>query len=106
MAAGRAEFLATPLEEAEFAAGSFDRIFAVHVNLFWTGPAERELTAQRRRLAPGGGIQLYWEAPSEARAEEIAAKATAAVAGHGLSVTALTGRDAPEARFLGILATF
>jgi len=45
--AGRAGFLTTSLDEAEFEPGSFDKIFAVNVNLFWTGPAEREPPALR-----------------------------------------------------------
>jgi len=104
--AGRAGFLTTSLDEAEFEPGSFDKIFAVNVNLFWTGPAEREPPALRRRLAPGGGLHLYWEAPTEARAGEIGAKVAPAVAGHGFSVTTLTGHNVGEARLVGILATF
>lgn len=106
VAAGRAGFLAKSLDEAGFAPGSFDKIFAVNVNLFWTGPAKGEPSALRRRLAPGGKLHLYWEAPSDARAREIAAKVTSAVAEHGFTVTTLTGRSAPAARFVGILATF
>lgn len=95
-----------PLEDAEFEPRSFDRIFAVNVNLFWTRPAARELSALRRWPAPGGGLHLYWESPDEARTEQIAAKVTSAVAGHGLTVTTLPGPGAAAARLVGILATF
>ncbi|MBN6057488.1 class I SAM-dependent methyltransferase, partial [Nonomuraea sp. RK-328] len=56
VAVGRADFLVAALEEAEFADGSFDRIFSVNVNLFWTRSPARELGALRRWLAPGGSL--------------------------------------------------
>jgi SAM-dependent methyltransferase len=41
----------------------FDRVLAVNVNVFWTGPAVRELAVVRRMLHPGGRLVLVYELP-------------------------------------------
>ncbi|GGW85012.1 class I SAM-dependent methyltransferase [Streptomyces lomondensis] len=101
VAAGRAAFHVRSLEDADFAAGSFDKVLAVNVNLFWTRPADAELTALRRWLAPGGVLCLCWEPPDGTRAAEIARKAERAVAGHGFGTR--TVRDGRLVAVLGLL---
>ena len=44
-------------------AASFDKAFAVNVNVFWTGPAVAELAVLRQVLRPAGVIRLVYEAP-------------------------------------------
>ncbi|GGL49001.1 class I SAM-dependent methyltransferase [Planomonospora parontospora] len=92
VAAGRADFLAAALEETAFPDGSFDRIFSINVNLFWTRDPVRELGALRRWLAPGGSLHLCWEPPDEGRVKEIVAAVAPAMEACGLAATALTGR--------------
>lgn len=51
----------------------FDTVFAVNVNLFWTGPADVELELIARVLRPGGRLALVYETPRgtlSARAQE------------------------------------
>ncbi|WP_051705164.1 MULTISPECIES: SAM-dependent methyltransferase [unclassified Streptomyces] len=98
---GRAAFHVLSLEDADFAAGSFDRVLAVNVNLFWTRRADPELAALRRWLAPGGLLCLCWE-PPDGRAGEIAGKAERAVAAHGFETT--TVRDGGLVGVLGALS--
>ncbi|WP_162529738.1 class I SAM-dependent methyltransferase [Nocardioides caldifontis] len=39
----------------------FDRVLAIDVNVFWTGPATAELAVVRRLLAPGGRFVVGYE---------------------------------------------
>ncbi|MEU0197764.1 MULTISPECIES: class I SAM-dependent methyltransferase [unclassified Streptomyces] len=101
LAAGQAAFHVRSLEEADFAAGSFDKVLAVNVNLFWTRPADAELTALRRWLAPAGMLCLCWEPPDGSRAGEIAGKVERAVAAAGFATR--TVRDDGLVAVLGVL---
>ncbi|MFF8230206.1 SAM-dependent methyltransferase [Streptomyces caelestis] len=103
LATGRAAFHTLPLEDADFATGSFDRILAINVNLFWTRPADRELTALRRWPAPGGLLCLCWEPPDRKRAGEIAAKVEPLVAGHGFATEVRRAATARGAGLVGVL---
>ncbi|MER7401361.1 class I SAM-dependent methyltransferase [Streptomyces sp. NPDC000070] len=103
LAGGRAALHTLALEDADFATGSFDRILAVDVNLFWTRPADRELTALRRWLVPGGLLCLCWEPPGGKRAGEIAAKVEPAVAGHGFATEVRRAASARGTGLVGVL---
>lgn len=61
-AAGKIEFIAGDLATASLPARSFDVVFAVHVNCFWTRDAAPELTVVREALAPRGAFFLFYEA--------------------------------------------
>ncbi|MFE1248133.1 SAM-dependent methyltransferase [Streptomyces sp. NPDC058766] len=101
VADGRAVFHLLSLADADFPAGSFDRILAVNVNLFWTGPTDAERTALRRWLTPHGLLCLCWEAPGGRRAEEIAERVGRAVGEHGFETTVV--RDGVLVAVLGVL---
>ncbi|MGI5166553.1 SAM-dependent methyltransferase [Spirillospora sp. CA-253888] len=75
IAAGRARIRTTSLEEAALPPASFDKVFAVNVNLFWTRSPHRELALIRDALRPGGSLRLFYEPPTgvEALAEKVAA---------------------------------
>ncbi|WDV50930.1 class I SAM-dependent methyltransferase [Streptomyces coeruleorubidus] len=103
LATGRAAFHTLALEDADFAISSFDKILAVNVNLFWTRPADRELAALRRWLAPGGLLCLCWEPPDGKRTGEIAAKVEPAVAGHGFATEVRRAATARGAGLVGVL---
>jgi cyclopropane fatty-acyl-phospholipid synthase-like methyltransferase len=76
--ADRARFITASIEEAELGGERYDKAFAVHVAaLHKQGPA---LDVVRERLAPGGRLYLFSQAPgwkgasdAEHAAEEIAA---------------------------------
>ncbi len=61
--AGKAEFLVTSLEEADFGARRFDVIFAVRVGLFDREP-DRAHALATRWLARGGKVRSFFDPPS------------------------------------------
>lgn len=67
--AGRARLWSAALADAP-PDETFDKVFAVNVNVFWLNPA-RELVAIRRVLAPGGRLYLFYEPPSAAQLTRI-----------------------------------
>lgn len=62
IAAGRARLMRTSLADADFAGPRFDKIFAVHVAVFWREP-ERSLGIVHELLAPGGALYLFYQSP-------------------------------------------
>lgn len=65
IASGRARFLRTALADVETAPlGTYDKILACDVNVFWTGPAARELAVVSALLAPGGRLLLACAPPA------------------------------------------
>jgi ubiquinone/menaquinone biosynthesis C-methylase UbiE len=56
LAAGRLELRTCGLDRLDVPAASLDAAFAVDVNLFWTGPATRELGLLHAALRPGGRL--------------------------------------------------
>jgi len=54
------------LADLEVPDQSFDVAISVNVNLFWPGPARRELERLHRALRPGGRLHvLYGPAPGD-----------------------------------------
>jgi cyclopropane fatty-acyl-phospholipid synthase-like methyltransferase len=67
IAAGKVSFRHTVLGDLEEPARSFDKVFAVNVNLFWLDAA-RGLDVVRKLLVSDGSLFLFYEPPSlEAR---------------------------------------
>ncbi|WP_394829380.1 class I SAM-dependent methyltransferase [Pendulispora albinea] len=92
VAAGRAEFRAVTLAEADFARATFDKVLAVNVNLFWTRAPDKELELLRSWLAPGGELFLCWEFPS-AQGAGAAERASRSLEAAGFAVrTKMAGR--------------
>lgn len=44
----------------------FDKLFAINVNLFWTGPAQEELALVRQLLSDNGRLDLFHDSPTTA----------------------------------------
>lgn len=86
IASGKAAIVQADLASVGFKDRLFDKIVAVNVNVFWMAPV-RELAAVRRLLEPVGQLYLFFEPPSPAQAEPIAAKLTANLEAHGFRVT-------------------
>lgn len=82
---GKAVIRHAELASVDFKDRLFDKIVAVNVNVFWMAPAP-ELVAVRRLIEPAGTLYLFFEPPSSAQAEPIAAKLTANLEGHGFQV--------------------
>lgn len=104
VAAGTAVFHTVALEAADFADGSFDRILAVNVNLFWVRSPDRELAALRRWLAPDGVLCLCWEPPDARRAGELAGKVVPAAAAQGFTTEVRTAVTAEGRSLVCVLA--
>ena len=86
VAAGRAVIRHLSLEELEADGERYDKVFAINVNLFWTGAAERELELIRTRLRPGGSLHLFYDgAAAEARSERIVAALVGQLDAHGFT---------------------
>jgi SAM-dependent methyltransferase len=58
---GRAVLEAVALEEADFGAQRFDKVFAFNVAPFWLLPKEA-LAIVREHLAPSGAVYVFWDA--------------------------------------------
>jgi SAM-dependent methyltransferase len=84
IASGRATIELGELPELELPAGSFTKIFVVNVNLFWVRSSATELEVARRLLAPGGGLFLFYDAPSESRLDTVAERLVTTLADDGL----------------------
>lgn len=101
IAAGRARIETTTLEQAPRALGerSFDTVFAINVNAFWTEPAP-SFERARRLLRPRGRVVLVYEPPSAERAEALRRSLPKLLEAHGFIVE--ERRSARFARGFGI----
>lgn len=61
VADGRAVLRTAALEQADFGAERFDKVFAFNVAPFWLQPKEA-LASVRRHLAPDGAVYIFWDA--------------------------------------------
>lgn len=86
IAAGRATVRTVSLADARFGDARFDKIFAVNVNLFWTGAAIRELAVIGTVLARRGALYLFYEPPTAARLRGTVATLTAVLGRNGFAV--------------------
>lgn len=91
VADGRAEFVLGTLEGAELAAaGPFDKVFAVNVNLFWTRDPAHELDLIRGALKPDGSLRLFYEPPSAEQVRSLDTRLTATLTANGFAVESTT----------------
>jgi hypothetical protein len=83
--AGTVEVVHASLAELASPDNTFDRAFAINVNVFWTGAAA-ELDVVRRVLRPGGLLHLFYEPPAASKAAEIRARADTILGAGGFRV--------------------
>ncbi|PZG84049.1 hypothetical protein C1I97_34295 [Streptomyces sp. NTH33] len=86
---GRVRIATTAFTESGLTAAGlsdrrFDKIFAINVNLFWTGPARAELALAADLLASGGALYAFYEPPGD-RLDELAEKVTGTFTAGGFS---------------------
>jgi protein-L-isoaspartate O-methyltransferase len=79
LGAGRATVEQSDLAGFDAPASSFDKAFAVNVNVFWTGPADAELAVLRSVLRRGGVIRLVYGGPPSGGGRDVAPTVTAAL---------------------------
>ena len=72
--------------DSQLQAGSIDKIFAINVNVFWTGDAVAELKAIREALGPEGELLLVYDAPNPERLDEVGDRVTTSLTRAGLTM--------------------
>jgi len=103
VAAGKVSFRHTALKDMTGPAQSFDKIFAVNVNLFWLDAA-RGLDVVRKLLAPDGTLFLFYEPPSLAGRKQAEAKLLAKLEANRFQVLELIEADANRSCLFGVTA--
>jgi ubiquinone/menaquinone biosynthesis C-methylase UbiE len=78
------------LEDAGFPDRSFNKVFAINVNLFWVKDPAHELAVIERMLKPGGTLYLFYEPPSASQVAPLARTVAAALRERGFTVTRRT----------------
>ena len=101
--AGRAVFEVGALEDAEFEAGSFDRIFAFNVNLFWTEPG-KGLDKIHRWLARGGTFTLFYMPPSAEWLSYYGDSLKATLGANGFTVRDIRSQPMAKSAVLAVIA--
>jgi cyclopropane fatty-acyl-phospholipid synthase-like methyltransferase len=85
VASGRLSLEAIELAALATGEARFDKVFAINVNVFWLGPATKELAAVRRALALGGGLFLFYEPPRAERTRQAVERVTAHLRAEGFT---------------------
>ena len=80
------------LEGASFDDASFDRILAINVNGFWTGP-ETSLALVARMLAHGGMLCLVFQPPTASTLGTLARGLADVIPEHGFDVPTVAFKD-------------
>ncbi|OJT27462.1 hypothetical protein BO221_05705 [Archangium sp. Cb G35] len=101
IAEGRAGLWLGELKDFASDAGAFDTVFAVNVNVFWTGPARDELRKLFELTKPGGVVLLVYEAPDARKAERIENALHEKFTAQGFLTTSSKG---PSSKLVGITA--
>ena len=85
VASGRLRLAAVELAELDAGEARFDKVFAIDVNVFWLGPAKKELAAVREALAPDGRLFLFYAPPGPERARQAVERVSAALRAEGFA---------------------
>jgi SAM-dependent methyltransferase len=96
--AGKARFIASSVEHADLGDESYDKIFAVHVAALHRPGKALEIV--RSRLAPGGSLYLFSQAPGwedAGQAEEFGAELGRVLEDAGLALEGVRVGPGPSA---------
>jgi cyclopropane fatty-acyl-phospholipid synthase-like methyltransferase len=93
------------VEDADYPPATFDTVFAVNVNTFWTRDARADLARIRRWLVPGGRLILVYEPPSADRAEAVASSVGDAMRAVEFEVGIATGGTSSGAALIAIIGS-
>jgi len=99
---GRLSVQKTSLAALEVAPASFDKAFAINVNVFWVADPRRELEVLSRALRPGGTLYALYGAEGSTSGDRITSLVARSLAEHGFTdvmvVTADSGLGATGRR--------
>ena len=101
---GKAVFESATFADARLEAQSFDKIFAVHVAVFWRRPAET-LARVRELLAPGGRLYLFNQAPGWSAigsADAFGRELAGVLSDHGFAVDEVFTENLKPAPVVGV----
>ncbi|GAA1722422.1 hypothetical protein GCM10009809_17630 [Isoptericola hypogeus] len=104
VAGGRARVEQIAVEDADLPPGTYDAIFAINVNVFWTGTDPALVGRLLRALRPAGRLVLAYEPPSPDRVPVIEARLRGALEGVGATVS-VAGHPLGRSRLLVTEAT-
>ncbi|MBA2308659.1 MAG: class I SAM-dependent methyltransferase [Pseudonocardiales bacterium] len=79
------------LDELVVPAQSFDRAFAINVNLFWVRSPAPELAVLRQAIRPDGMVYLLYGAASPTSTERVTASISTALRVHGFTAVEIIG---------------
>lgn len=82
---GRVQLEHSSLAELTAPRASFDKAFAINVNVFWTSPATTELAVLRRVLRLRGELHIVYETPWPEKANQVASQVSNRLSGNGFS---------------------
>ena len=103
IAQGAAEFHATALKSADLGRVTYDKIFAINVNVFWQQPAD-ELSVIRRLLVRQGSLHLFFQPPTREKASGINEKLKEFLPRHGFAIREAIVEDLPSGRAVWVQA--
>jgi cyclopropane fatty-acyl-phospholipid synthase-like methyltransferase len=73
IASGKMEVLHASLQDAKWERPAFDKVFAVHVNVFWMKPPA-ELKAIKTGLKPNGKLFLFYQPIDPSKTDQLIGK--------------------------------
>ncbi|MFC9892657.1 class I SAM-dependent methyltransferase [Nocardia sp. NPDC127579] len=93
-----------PVDGISFGSGTFDKVLAVNVNLFWTKPPVTELALIRRLLGAGGTLALFYGYGSPDTATAVGPKPSSDKLVGYLDAAGFDSRAVTAGDLLGVLA--
>lgn len=94
LASGRLAVQQSSLDALSVPPHSFDKAFAVNVNLFWMSGANRELTVLSQALRPQGILHVFYGATGPTAADRITTAVSTALHAHAFTDVAITSAEA------------
>ena len=94
IALGRLAVRESALDALVVPSHTFDKAFAINVNLFWVRSPSRELEVLSQALRPNGILHVLYGAAQPAAAERITSSVSTAFSAHGFTaVTIISGKS-------------
>jgi len=103
VASGKAIFQAVTLDEADFGDRRFDKIFAIHVSVFWQQP-QPALAIVKQLLAPEGALYLFNQPLVERDAPVFIERLTATLQDHGFGIDRVVVGEIDPRPVVGVVA--
>ncbi|MFO7170167.1 MAG: class I SAM-dependent methyltransferase [Chloroflexota bacterium] len=103
VAAGKAQFQVTAIEDAAFGDARFSKVFAINVGLFEREPAGA-LRVIGAHLLPGGALYLFHQPPLAEKTRPIAERVTRNLQANGFAVSSVIYQEFQPAPAVCVVA--